>query len=117
MAIRLIAFSQWIHGPKQCAVCKTSLTKEDNIITKTTSRGAGGSGKHVYYHVKCARIKNLIIPDIWWNRIPKYTRYGILQSLDSIEQDEVEEYSQLAYSKLPENIKLLVDVYFMVNKK
>lgn len=117
MAIRLIQFSQWIHGLRRCCVCSQPLSSDDKIITKTTSRGAGGNGKHIYYHVRCARIKNLIIPDIWWNRITKYTRHDILQNLDSVEPDEVEEFSQLNYSKLPENIKLLVDVYFMEIKK
>ena len=110
MAIKLIPIIKTVHDNKLCMVCKKDFEGQTKILSKETCRGLNGGGKRAYYHIKCARQKNIIVPDMWWNRLAKYKRYEYLLSQE-LEQDDIQEYSQFSYNKLPEEIKLLIDIF------
>ena len=112
MSIKLILVTGLQYDLKHCSVCIQSFNKGDKIISKPTSR----SGKVIYYHIICARKVNLLVSDLWWNHTLKYKRFNWLVS-ESIMQDEAQELSQSSYSKLPEQVKLLVDIHFMESQR
>ena len=112
MSIKIILATGTQYELRHCAVCNLNFKKGDKLISKDTSR----SGKAIHYHIRCAREVNLIVSDMWWNRISKYKRFEWLISQSTME-DEAQELSQSSYSKLPEQVKLLVDIHFMESQK
>jgi len=112
MSIKLILANGIQHSLKHCSVCNLSFNKGDKILSKATSR----SGKAIHYHIPCARKVNLLVSDLWWNHTPKYKRFNWLIS-QYVLYDEAQELSQSSYSKLPEQVKLLVDIHFMESQR
>lgn len=108
--VNLIQVNPFIHETIECNLCKLRFKKEDyKIISKNTS---GNSGRK-RYHIKCARQINMIASDIWWNRTSKYKRYELLLTMDNLEVDMVEQYSQSCYAKLPEELKTILDIHYL----
>jgi hypothetical protein len=84
---------------------------DQKLLAKDSARDSGRK----QYHIICARRVNMIASDVWWNHIARYKRYELLNSM-SLEPDLIEEFSQKCYSKLTEDLKLIVDIYYMENK-
>ena len=99
------------HDTIQCGVCNQNFTKQDyRLISKNTARYSGRK----QYHIKCARKVNMLASDVWWNHISRYKRHEILNAMDQ-EPDVVEEFSQLCYAKLTEELKMKIDIHYMEN--
>jgi len=109
MTIRLVHKSLARHGFKNCHVCNKPLD-EDLLVSKETGRKA--HSPVMFYHLACARLVHVVVNDFKWNCIPKYKRFMVLTECGLL-SDEAEEYSQLSYMKLTDDLKFKIDVYFM----
>jgi len=93
-------------------VCNKPLN-EDLLVSKETGRKA--HSPVMFYHLTCARRVHVVVNDFKWNCIAKYKRFVILIDCGLL-PDEAEEYSQISYMKLTDDLKFKIDVYFMRRK-
>lgn len=109
MGLRLILANKQIQFQRGCRKCGKTFQKDEKIFSTTRSTGASSSTN--LYHVDCARIINLTVAEIWWNRLTKYKRKTILIDLN-LDPLVVEENYGYAYRLLPEEIKIQIDVRY-----
>jgi len=109
MGLRLIVISQKKQIERGCRVCKGNFQLSEPVFS--TTRSTGGSASTNLYHVNCARQVNLTVAEQWWNRLTKYKRKTMLIDLE-IEVLEIEECYELPYRKLPDEIKIQIDIRY-----
>lgn len=109
MGLRLVTIRAKNQIERGCKICDEPFTKSEYAFA--TTRSTGGNATTNLYHIHCARKINLTVAEIWWNRLAKYKRKTELidMNLDAV---DIEENYELSYRRLPDEIKIQVDVRY-----